>query len=568
MCSRLALCTKQLSKHLVRYKSNDISNVQFPLRSWLFTKHTEKGLLSAANGDSDVVVLDMEDAVSDDKKSIARQRYADAIEDGLFANKPTFVRVNGIDNMGEMQRDIDQFCLTGVHGLIVPKVENADTIRAVEDAVSKAELKHERMAETRLVPVLETGAGYIEAFSIAAASQRNFALIFGNHDFSAHCRTNTHSLVDDSLMTRALIAARACDINAIGGACTQLDSTLSDQFFRRLKSCGFDGSAALTLTQSVQANREFSPSPRELRWARQVAEQEGLHIYQESIQDIPHMIGPPHHQKAKTILMTQSVLDHHNAKCHNSPSADDAACIHGLPSSSGGLQDNVVVGATIDGQHEVTIRDGWRTAWESSFLTTNHLHTSDIFASQFGHPTSPLPTMLLKTLALSLCVSTFSESARVHLGCYNAYHHEPVYVGDTLSAKCVVTAAKNLTPRDGGAVRHTIVMSTHMLLNECQRVVFSVEKRTMFAPLRIEQLPTEMVMSAPHCLPPENDIVSKIKTNILPQSQSSKNNNNNTTRLHQGDLLFHTDHKVFGRSETLNLCRLLKITNAHHHNSV
>ena len=38
--------------------------------------------------------------------------------------------------------------------------------------------------------------------------------------------------------------------------------------------------------------------------------------------------------------------------------------------------------------------------------------------------------------------------------------------------------------------------------------------------------------------------------------------------LKDGDLLLHTDHKVFGRSETLTLCKLFKITNEHHHNFV
>ena len=38
--------------------------------------------------------------------------------------------------------------------------------------------------------------------------------------------------------------------------------------------------------------------------------------------------------------------------------------------------------------------------------------------------------------------------------------------------------------------------------------------------------------------------------------------------LSVGDLIIHSDCKVFGRSETRSICKLFKITNAHHHNVV
>ena len=429
------------------------SSVGFPTRSWFFPKQSANGLLRGAKSRADIIVLDLEDAVSIERKESVRRLYIESIRGGLFQQKTVFVRINDVDHYAEMISDIEQLSIKGINGFLIPKVEDSSTLQLVEEMVMKAEMQHEREAKIKLVPIIETVRGYQNAFSIAAHSGRNIGLIFGNHDFSADCMTmhdNTESCTDDTLVAKVVIAARAANIEPISGACVKVDPGSSNRFFQKMKSCGFSGSAALNETQVIQANREFSFSKKELRWAQKVADNEKFSTHQDTVQDIVQFIGPPHRKKASAILQKQASLQ--SSTTEISESIDSSilyAChvIHGLDRS-------ISVGQTIHSDYEITITDAWKTKWQSSFLTLSGFLTSDVLASHLNLSASPLPFMLMKTLALSLMVSNFSERARVHLGCYNARQHAHVCPGVTVTASCLVTDARHVSKKGSDTISY------------------------------------------------------------------------------------------------------------------
>jgi len=532
----------------------------FPARSWLFAAKTNDQLVKAAQSKADVIVLDMEDAVPMHKKDLMRKRYRSAIETGIFNGRKVFVRVNDAkEDEQEMMKDIETLTIPGVCGFLIPKSSDTGSL----EKIAELTLKHEHenglpQGTIKFVPIIESAIGYLNASNIASASTRNVALIVGTDDFSSDCGIlDDDSPTADALLSQVVIAARAAKLEPIAGATVKFDPISSEIFYRKMKSCGFSGAAALNLTQYVQANREFSYTSKELQWAKTILSNTDISMYQASVQDIPQMIGPPHQIKALTMVNRQGIIDKEDVREDKASST----MIHGRRPVHG-LHSNVTIGKLHHAKIDVTVTESWKTLWESSFRTLNNIATSDIFASKLGLGlrSSQIPFAFLNTLTLSLTVSIFSESARVHLGCYNALQHHPVYPGDTLTAVYQVKSARHKKVND--ITHYTVVESCHGLLNQDGEVVFTVNKRTMFPPLQVtedEHAPLNSMLNFKH---------SQWKEAVMagaPYPQLLKNSQPN---IETGELMLHNDHKVFGKTEVITMCNLFKITNPHHHNFI
>lgn len=356
------------------------------------------------------------------------------------------------------------------------------------------------------------------------------------------------------------MAARAAQILPIAGPWDKIDDHVGiEKFHRKMKACGFAGAVTLTPSQSIQANIAFSYSPKELQWAEKVmGSEERISVVQTSVQESRQMVGPPHRLIASRICQENLYIQ------DMSSASGKRRLLHGrMPQR--GLRDEVQIGRTLHPPLEITITESWKALWESAFLTVNRLTTSNDFASRLGLKSVPLPFTLINTLALALTVTSFSESARVHLGCYDAVQRKPVFPGDTLSCACHINDAKTLTNKEEN--QYTLVYSSHHLFNQKNEKVFTVQKRTMFPPLKIENQP-QVVDDA--ILGVANEISSSWRQFITSQSTAllSPTTAHAQPSLPIGELIIHNDYKCFGISETRMLCKLFKITNAHHHNIV
>ena len=536
----------------------------FPARSWLFAAKTRQGFVKAAQSNADVVVLDLEDSVPLEMKTQMREEYKRAIEDGIFSEKNVFVRVNEIVNKDELEKDIRQLTIPGVSGIIIPKIGDCSSLKVIEELVSTTEQQNELVNESiKFVPLVETAAGYFGAETIATASRRIVALMAGSADFQADCMCDEYSATYYALLSQVSISAKAAKLVAIAGPCEKLDPISSEEFYRRMKACGLVGAVTLNPLQTLQANIEFSYSPKEVQWARMVHSREGISTLQLSVQESRQIIGPPHHIKATNILQRQTSIDNkdkrQSSKNLTGNNSFPSNVLHGhkLPR---GLYDRVKVGQLFHSPLEVTITESWKTLWESSFMTSNRLVTSAAFASKQELRSNPLPLNFLNALSIGLAVSSFSQTARVHLGCYNAVQQRPVYPGDTIRGIYQIDNARNIEANN--VTQYTVVHSSHGLLNQEDQVVFTVRKRTMFAPLAIdrsvEDRPNQLF--SPNSSEWKKHFVSKPADVLSPLAFQPT--------LATGNLLLHGDYKVFGKSETTSMCKLLKLTNPHHHNIV
>jgi citrate lyase subunit beta / citryl-CoA lyase len=241
-------------------------------RSVLFTPGDRPEMLRKAPGaGADVIVFDLEDAVSLERKDEARDTVRDVLSDPDFDPAcEVCVRVNAeptaIDRDLALVEDVgESFRLDSV---MLPKATTAADVRNLADGLA------DRDRPLPVLAILESAAGVLAAPEIAAASATD-ALVFGAEDLSAdlgatRTRDGTEVLY---ARERVVLAAAAHDCDAIDTLVTDFgdeerlreDAAFSIQL-------GYDGKLAIHPAQVGPINEAFTPDPDEIEWAEAVFE--------------------------------------------------------------------------------------------------------------------------------------------------------------------------------------------------------------------------------------------------------------------------------------------------------
>lgn len=221
---------------------------------------------------ADAVVIDMEDAVAPDAKDVARALVVDLLQGGL--PRPILVRVNAASS-GELVRDVAALgqVLGRVDAVLLPKVSGPGDIARLEQLIGDAASRTAGDG-LRIVPIVETAEGVLEARATAAASGSVAALLFGPADLSAELGVTPTPAGGELAHARAqvVLASAAAGIAApIDGPHLVLgDPAGLAQSARAARALGFGGKAVIHPEQIPVVHAEFSVSAEDLAWAQKV----------------------------------------------------------------------------------------------------------------------------------------------------------------------------------------------------------------------------------------------------------------------------------------------------------
>lgn len=232
-----------------------------PLSTVLFAPGSEpRKLARLPTFGASAIVLDLEDAVAEDRKTEARAITAEAIA-GYDVEVPVLVRVNG-ESTGRMSADIEAVVLPGVDGVLIPKVESRDLLVTVDQAISAAERRHGLPERSiGVFALIETGVGLARCDQILAGAPRIVTAFLGLGDLTTDLGIDLSSDRSEVLYARSrlIVAARAAGLaKPVDGPYLDLsdeagliaDSTRS----RRL---GFQGRVIVYPPQVAPANRAY-----------------------------------------------------------------------------------------------------------------------------------------------------------------------------------------------------------------------------------------------------------------------------------------------------------------------
>jgi len=230
------------------------------------TRALEKAKTLAADG----LILDLEDAVAPDSKVEARANVVAAAASGGYGRREVLIRTNGL-NTPWGYADIEAAATSGCDGILLPKVESADTVRQVE-ALMDAKGAPETMS---LWCMMETPLGMLHAAEIAATSPRLGGFVMGTSDLAKdlHCHHTPMRLPMITSLGLCLLAARAHGLAILDGV--YLDLNDAEGFAAACQQgleLGFDGKTLIHPKTVAAANAAFAPSESEVDWSRRIIE--------------------------------------------------------------------------------------------------------------------------------------------------------------------------------------------------------------------------------------------------------------------------------------------------------
>lgn len=237
-------------------------------RSLLFTPGDRPEMLRKATGTkADVLVFDLEDAVSPARKDEARDSVRSVLADPDFnPEAEVCVRVNPTTVAADEDLDGVLSPDARLDSVMLPKVDGPDDIETL------ARLLNEHGRDLPIIALVETAAGVLHAEAIADADATD-ALFFGAEDLSADIGASRTPEGDEVAYARqhVVLAAAAAGIEAIDTVFTAIDDVDGLRAeARRAVQLGFDGKPAIHPSQIDPINEAFIPDDEELDWARRV----------------------------------------------------------------------------------------------------------------------------------------------------------------------------------------------------------------------------------------------------------------------------------------------------------
>lgn len=247
----------------------------------------------AVNTAADIIILDLEDAVSPDNKSAARDAVLDWLQGrGEIVNRRVIVRINDVTSKW-FEDDCRALGQASLAGVMLPKAEFPDTISALAGSISRHQ---------QIVPLIETVLGWDNMRQIGQSA--NVArLAFGSVDFcvDAGIRGEQEELdfVRSSLVLNSRLAGLAAPIDGVSTDLKNTEILAND--VRRSRRFGFGAKLCIHPAQVDAVNIGYAPDPEEIAWARRVVaavEAGGLG----AISVDGKLIDKPLHIKAAEIL--------------------------------------------------------------------------------------------------------------------------------------------------------------------------------------------------------------------------------------------------------------------------
>ena len=137
---------------------------------------------------ADSIIFDLEDAVAPDQKDAARELVKNALKSLDFGKCEIIVRINALDTP-YWETDLEEMIPLKPAVIMPTKVSNGEYIKKLDEKMTEEEKKNGiEVGTIKIMPLLETAQGIMNAYEIAKASKRMIALYLGAEDLTADLR--------------------------------------------------------------------------------------------------------------------------------------------------------------------------------------------------------------------------------------------------------------------------------------------------------------------------------------------------------------------------------------------
>lgn len=250
-------------------------------RSWLFAPgDSEKKMAKAMEGEADIVLIDLEDAIAPDSKAGARPMVHDFLQSHPEQRHRLWVRINPLDGPHALP-DLAAVMPARPGGIMLPKVYGPQDVETLDRYLEAFEAAHgiERGATPVIVLITETAEGMFRCGDYKGAP-RVVALTWGAEDLADSLGAASNLNADGSYSFTFEMARSFCLLGAAAAGVTAVDTISAD--FRDLDALraraekvrrdGYRGMLAIHPAQVPVINAAFTPTAQEVAQAQEIVD--------------------------------------------------------------------------------------------------------------------------------------------------------------------------------------------------------------------------------------------------------------------------------------------------------
>ena len=273
------------------YLLQKLNRFVIPRTELTYPSHQLKMHQNAAAAPVDHVMPDFEDACPYEYKGEpSRKTMVEALNTVDFGEKVIAIRPNNIRSkyfLGDLEAIMlgapDRF-----HGIILPKTEGAEDIGYLSNLLTALEEQGGWKTKVQIEALIETPLAVVNAYKIAAASDRMVGLIFGIADFAASIgvRENVEGQNQNFHYAKqaTVVAAKAAGLHAVDNAWLRLvrkDTSEEEakEIYEGLRqknigaaNLGMDGTWVIHPQQAEIANECFTPNDEQIAHHKRAVE--------------------------------------------------------------------------------------------------------------------------------------------------------------------------------------------------------------------------------------------------------------------------------------------------------
>ncbi|MEP2236304.1 MAG: CoA ester lyase [Alteripontixanthobacter sp.] len=286
-------------------------HAQRKMRSWLFAPgDSEKKMAKAAASAADIAIFDLEDAVVEGSKPLARTMIHDFLAAHHGHRERIFVRVNPLDGPHTLD-DLAAVMPARPGGIMLPKVYGREDVETLDKYLSALEVANgiERGSTPVIVLVTEVAEAMFHAGSYKDAP-RVIALTWGAEDLADSIGAASNTRPDGSFGFTYELARSLCLLGAASAGVAAIETVQPD--FRdldglkdraeRVRRDGYRGMLAIHPAQVDIINAAFTPSAEEIDDAREIVALFAANPEAGTIGYKGGMLDRPHLSRAQQLL--------------------------------------------------------------------------------------------------------------------------------------------------------------------------------------------------------------------------------------------------------------------------
>ena len=224
----------------------------------------------------DSIMLDLEDAVAENQKDVARFSLYHALRTIDYRGCERVVRINGLDT-DLWREDIRCSVAGGCDAIRIPKTESAKDVHLVAEAVAEAENEFCRPEGSVLImAAIESARGVMNVLEICDSNERLFGIALSGGDYTKDLQTTISGTGVELMGARQnmIIAARAAGVQCFDTVFTDLNNM---EGFRKevetIHRMGFDGKSIVNPRQIPVVHEIFTPSQKDIIFAEKVVKE-------------------------------------------------------------------------------------------------------------------------------------------------------------------------------------------------------------------------------------------------------------------------------------------------------